>query len=250
MHLTHVETFWIRGCETGPDDILPVQNLCARMEEAAALHAAQLGVGMEDLLDRGLAWALTRMRLEIHELPRAHPCGASRPDNAITVKTWPVSVEGLQFRRDFLICGKDKILVRAATDWVVLNLETRRAERIPGFIGRLRPESPEYALPAEKLRLPGQEDSGVLRRVAVRRADIDRNRHVNNRRYLEWILEATPAEICVKRHPRKIELMFRAEAVYGDNVLVRGSLPGGGVCLYGLFRERDGQELARARMLW
>jgi hypothetical protein len=38
--------------------------------------------------------------------------------------------------------------------------------------------------------------------------------------------------------------------VYGDNVLVRGSLPGGGVCLYGLFRERDGQELARARMLW
>jgi acyl-ACP thioesterase len=136
------------------------------------------------------------------------------------------------------------------TDWVVLNLETRRAERIPEFIGRLRPESPEYAMPAEKLRLPGQGESGLLRRFVVRLADIDRNRHVNNRHYLEWILEATPAEICVERRPRKIELMFRAEAVYGDSVLARGSLPGGGVCLYGLFREADGQELARARILW
>ena len=105
-------------------------------------------------------------------------------------------------------------------------------------------------MPAEKLRLPVQGESGLLRRFIVRRADIDRNRHVNNRRYLEWILEATPAELCAGRRPRRIELMFRAEAVYGDSVLARGSLPGGGVCLYGLFREADGQELARARILW
>jgi acyl-ACP thioesterase len=250
MNLTHVETFRVRVYETGPGDILPVQNLCAYMEEAAARHAAQLGAGMEDLLDRGLAWAMTRMKLELHELPRARLSVASRQDNLITVKTWPVSVERLHFRRDFLIRGEEEILARAATDWVVLNLGTRRAERIPGFIGRLRPENPEYAMPAEKPRLPGQEESRVLRRFAVRRADIDRNRHVNSRHYLEWILEATPAEICVERRPGNIELMFRAEAVYGDSVLARGSLPGEGVCLYGLFREADGQELARARILW
>jgi acyl-ACP thioesterase len=218
------------------------------MEEAAALHAARLGVGMEDLQGRGLAWALTRMRLELHELPRARL--SSRPGNAIMVKTWPVSVEGLQFRRDFLIYREDSVLARAATDWVVLNLETRRVERIPGFIACLRPERPEYAMPAEKLRLPGQGESGVLNRFTVRRADIDRNRPVNNRHYLGWILEATPAEICAGRHPRRIELMFRAEAVYGDSVLARGSTPGGGVCLYGLFREADGLELARARIFW
>ncbi|MDR1660336.1 MAG: acyl-ACP thioesterase [Desulfovibrio sp.] len=250
MDLTHIETFRIRGYETGPGDILPVQYLCAYMEEAAALHAAQLGVGMEDLLDKGLAWALTRMRLELHELPRARLSGARHPDNSIVVRTWPVVVEKLQFRRDFLVCGEGKILARAATDWVLLNLETRRAERIPGFIGRLRPENPEYAMPTEKLRLPGQEESGVLRRFTVRRADIDRNRHVNNRHYLEWILEATPAEIYAELLPRKIEMMFRAEAVYGDSVLARGSLPGEGVCLYGLFREADGLELARAKIFW
>ena len=76
-----------------------VQALCEYMQEAAGNHAALLGVSIERLHDEGVAWVLARMRVAPVALPRVH--------ERIQVETWPVGIEGLQFRRDFIVRRED-----------------------------------------------------------------------------------------------------------------------------------------------
>lgn len=251
MNWVRTECFKIRGYEIGPDHRVPLQNFCGYMEEAAALHAAELGFSVEDLGRRGLAWALARTWIEFEELPFLGPEVLQEEESSLVrVRTWPVAVERLQYRRDFLISWRERVLARAVTEWVVINLATRRAERIPEFISALQPPAPELVMEVERLRLPARDQAPQLASFTVRRADIDRNDHVNNARFTEWLVESVPAEISAAGRIKSLKIMYRAEGKYGDTVVARGAREAGGGVGHGLFRLSDGQELVRAHSLW
>ncbi|MDR2934970.1 MAG: acyl-ACP thioesterase [Candidatus Adiutrix sp.] len=250
MNWVRTERFKIRGYEIGPDLRVPLQNLCGYMEEAAALHAAELGFSMDGLARRNLAWALTRLWIEFDEWPFMG--GEALEDEEaswITVKTWPVAAERLQYRRDFILTWRGGLLAKAATDWVVINLESRRAERIPEFIAALRPENPAPALEAGRPRLPDPESAPHLASFTVRKSDIDRNNHVNNACFAAWLTESAPDEL-TRGRLKLLQIVYRAEARYGDTVAARGRREADGAFLQGLFRSSDGRELVRARSLW
>ena len=251
MNWIRIEKFKIRGYEIGPDHRVPLQNLCGYMEEAASLHAAELGFSVEELARRGLAWALARIWIEFDELPYLGGDVLNDEESSwVEVETWPVAAERLQYRRDFFISWRDKTVARAVTEWVVINLETRRAERLPEFISALQPGNPAMVMEAGRLRLPGQEKAPELAAFVVRKSDIDRNDHVNNARFTEWLAESVPEEISAAQQLRALQIMYRAEGKYGDTVVVRGGSQAEGEFLHGLYRLSDGQELARARSVW
>lgn len=251
MH-TYIQPFTTRYYELGQDHRLRVQALCNYMEEAAGLHADALGVGLERLMTQGLTWVLAKMRLEVQNLP-----GGGEP---LRVETWPVSVERLQFRRDFLVFGRnEEILAAAVTQWVVVGLESRRIERIPESVAALRPKTPRFALEDADIRIPalqGEQEGPVF---PVRLSDIDQNRHVNNNRYMDFILEA--ADVFGAQGPlKRLDIIFRAEGLRGDVIGSRVCVDTGADkraeegtaetrhgLLHSLYRVSDGQELVRAR---
>ena len=53
----------------------------------------------------------------------------------------------------------------------------------------------------------------------VNRYDTDSNKHVNNIRYLQWVIESIPEEITDNYFLHEIDGRFIAEAQYGDTVL-------------------------------
>lgn len=248
MKWTYTESFRVRGYEVDENSLVPVQSFCAYMEEAASIHADRLGFSIERLQSEGITWVLARMRMEIYNLPGV--------GDDVVVKTWPVVVERLQFRRDFDIRdGAGKALAKAVTDWVVVNLNTRKVERIPPFIAAGQPPDPEYALEKEKLRLPEQTGAPERGTFVVRKADIDRNRHVNNVRFIDWILESVPEEFSRGKKLNGLQLIFRAESLYGDTVIARGAPAGERdegreAFLHSLVRASDSTELVRAKSLW
>jgi len=251
MNWVRTEIFKIRGYEIGPDLRVPLHNLCGYMEEAAALHAAELGFSMADLARRNLAWALIRLGIEFEEWPFLGG-EAPRDEEAglVTVRTWPVAAERLQYRRDFLLTWRGKVAARAATDWVVINLESRRAERIPEFITALKPENPETALTAVRPRLPDPENAPELASFTVRKSDLDRNNHVNNACFAAWLVESAPDDLSAGGRLRALHILYRAEGRYGDTVVARGRREAEDAFLHGFFRLSDGRELARARSQW
>jgi len=250
----HKEVFLTRRHELDTNHRLRVQCICNYMEEAAGAHADALGVGISRLLEDDLTWALAKMRLVLHgHLGHGRP----GPGERVTVTTWPVSVERVQFRRDFILYdSKDNAFASALTQWVVMGTKSRRLERFPFYIADLQPKDPPLSQAEGDIRIPAldTEDSPSYHpklTFPVRLADIDQNRHVNNGRYIDFSLEAADCA-GASGELRQIDLIFRAEALRGDVIAVRTApetdTPGS--FIHSFFRESDGRELARSRTVF
>ena len=109
------------------------------MQEAAANHAAALGVGYSPMLERDMAWVLSRVKIRFLDLPRM--------GEEVILRTWPRGVQQkLFFTREFEIsAGDGRALALATTGWVLIQPARRRI-------------LPPAAL---KLELP-MRDSGAL----------------------------------------------------------------------------------------
>lgn len=245
----HLEHFTVYSFQEDGNGLLRPQNLCEYLQEAAGRHAALLGVSIERLQAEGLSWVLARLRLELGDLPPV--------SSPFTVETWPVAVEGLQFRRDFIARDSlGRIFARASSQWVIVSLTTRKIVRIPAFVSGIALDSTTTALEDRRVRLreipAGSEACGFTARLA----DIDRNRHVNNTRYIEWLQESVPENIRATARLAELDLAFRAESYMGERIFVRTvpdageSLDSGKLFWHSIIRERDTRELVRARSIW
>jgi acyl-ACP thioesterase len=244
--LLHEKAFTVRYYEADPVRAVRPGTLLDYLQDAAAEHAAILGVGVEQLHGRGLTWVLARLRLEAARYPG--------PGEAVLVRTWPATREALTSCREFEVAdGAGAVVARATTSWVVIDLARRRPVRLAGLLpeyplsGRRAVDDPFDALPATAA------DAAEAERFVVRRSDLDVNRHVNNAVYVRWAVDAAPPELVETARLATLEVAFRAEAVAGDAVLARCSPePGAGEgrLLHRLVREEDGRELTRLRTRW
>jgi acyl-ACP thioesterase len=237
------ETFQVHTYEADAWGLLDVPALSGWLQEAAGRHAEALGAGMESLMRRGLTWVLSRQRVEI-DLPI--PLGSE-----VTVATWPTGVDRLSALRDFEVrLPGGEVAARAVTQWLVLDLASRRPVRPDRVLGaHLLPELPHVlALPAA--RLPDVGAPALERRFSIRYRDIDRNLHVTNASYVAWAVEAVPQDAWRTLRVRTMEAHFLAECHLGSTVRSRSSGAGEGAWAHAIVREEDGRELARLRTSW
>jgi acyl-ACP thioesterase len=247
----HNESFTIYAFQGDASGGASVRSLCEYMQEAAGNHAAHLGFSVDTLQREGVAWVLSRIRIA----PETPPAVNDR----ISVETWPVTIEGLQYRRDFIVRGENgRLIARAVSYWVVVTLATRKVGRVPAFIADAASANAGVALEGDfaigRHRPPPVEEGGEVCRFRARMADIDRNHHVNNIRYLDWVLESVPADVRTTKRLAEIDLVFKSESVEGDMVVARTAAnpeaSGGAGFFHALVRERDGREIVRGATLW
>ena len=102
---------------------LSAPALSGWLQEAAGRHAEQLGVGVDALQARGLTWVLARQAVVV-----------DRPvemGERAEVVTWPSGADRLSALRDFEVRVDGEVRARAVTQWIVLDLATRKPVR-PG----------------------------------------------------------------------------------------------------------------------
>ncbi len=243
MNLSHTEVYRVHRYDVGRNMRLRPTRLCDYLEDAAGAHAEALGVGLGDLRALGLAWVLAKMRLDIDRLPGA--------GEDVRVRTRPIGIERLQFRRDFTVCVGDEEVARAVTQWVIFNPASRRLERIPLRVAALTPETPDPAMEDADIR-PEDPAAGLSGpSFPVRLDDIDQNLHVNNVRFAGFVLEAAHTFLAEERNLRRLDLVFKAEGRFGDVIAARTTPgPNSGGLLHGLYRAEDNRELVRAATEW
>lgn len=101
-------------------------------------------------------------------------------------------------------------------------------------------------------KLPSPEAYHELPPFSVRFSDLDWYHHVNNMKYLEWILDSYPWEHHQRLQIASFEINFLSETHYGDEVSLRTQrLEGRTPCfLHSLYRKKDGQEVCIACIAW
>jgi acyl-ACP thioesterase len=239
------KVFQVRNYEVDVRGCLCPLVLLNFMQEVAGNHARQLGVAVSDLRQQGFTWVLSRLHLQINDLP------SSRDD--IVIHSWPSLREGLFSCREFEIysLGGDR-LAQATSSWAVIDLATRRPLRL-SELALTYPLDPQRAIADSFPTLPLMEQSLTQRQFTVLRSDLDMNCHVNNVVYAHWLLETVPQETYDDCRLASIELGFRAEAFAGEEVvaeIARQPMGEGNWFVHRIKAVTDGRELVRARTQW
>lgn len=232
------QPFRVRAYEVGPDERASVLTVADLFQEAAGEHARAAGLETFDLDGGTGTWVLTRLRLRVDGLPRMR--------EGVEVETWPSGHDGLRAFRDYVLRDEGgREIVRGTSAWLVMHAERRRPVRLPEAVYGFGPTGPRRALTFGD---PPEPPASVEaeRRFAVRRSDLDRVGHANNVRFVEWALEALVADAGLA----DIDVVYRAEAVYGDTVVSEAGPRLDGVRAHRLSRASDGRTLALARTAW
>lgn len=148
------------------------------IQSAAGEHSAALGFDYETLAARRMFWAVIRHRVKVYRLPRA--------GEKITLETWPLPTTRVAFPRAAAAYDEQgRVLFQSMALWVLMDLDTR-AMILPRDSGiELAGSLRGTELPSPRSLVPHPLSRSQWRRVSF--TDLDRNRHMNNARYLDWI---------------------------------------------------------------
>lgn len=225
---------------------LTTSALGRHMQDAAALSAERMGAGYETMLEVGQIWVLSGLLLQVERTPRF--------TEAITVETWPRTIDRRRAMRDFRVRNHaGQVVATASTAWYCLDLASRRpidAER-----WRTVPWHEERATERDPARLPGagpEPDASLD--IAVRWNDVDLNGHITNTRFQDLMLESYEPEWLREHSVAEIEVNFMAEGRYPDTVQSRRRRDDDGDAEHAwhhtLVRQSDGKDMARGRVVW
>lgn len=187
-------------------------NLENYLLEVAGTVADELGFGIAALHPIGLTWILTRLSVEMDELP-TH-C------EKVTFETWIESNMHMLSTRDFRIysgTGESKRLIgRCKSVWAVLDLEKREIVNVfdlPMFEGCVDGE----VLEMSRVRMTTiPEPTGCMPHKIVY-SDIDYNGHCNSCRYLQAMTDAYLPDYYGKRI--RLDIHYQKEAMFGEELL-------------------------------
>lgn len=176
--------------------------LMNELQGCADTHAEMLGCGRTFLTEHNMAWVVTHYLVDILELPRE--------GEELTFTTWPSMKELLRATRDFEIHGADgRLMVRATSQWVLIDMATRRPVRLDDAVPALV-QSGARAWDRIFCKFPEftPDKTHVFK---CRFDDIDVNQHINNAVYAVWATESVGYAYRNAHKLRCIELNFKKE---------------------------------------
>lgn len=195
-----------------PNGYLKYTDLCNLLQLTAAAHSEVGGISFTDMQEFNQAWVLSRMRVEIIELPKWR--------DVVTVKTWINSLENSRSVRALEMHVNGKKIVGSETFWAVFNTEARRPEplALPYQHFELYPENRATEMGFSKINLPQEKEEIFERTVSL--SDLDIVNHANNVKYLEWCLDLVDENKILSKQIKSFEMNFLKELSLKDKVII------------------------------
>lgn len=184
MNKTHTESFTVRATDCDRYRRMRLDALFIAMQEGGERHALSLGAGYDEMMNRGLFFALARIHVSTLRAPR---CGET-----VVHTTWPGEMNRFFCPRYHVFTLQDGTpLAAAGALWVMLDARQRRIVR-PQTADLHFPDNSDLPAPVDlPMRLPalrGDAIQAFSRTPAY--SDFDINGHVNNTKYIAWLCDA------------------------------------------------------------
>lgn len=181
-----------------------LSNLLHTLQLTAESHLESLNITYDFLRAHNMVFVLTALRLETVSPYSGQP---------LTVTTYPKSTRGILFLRDFELYLPDATRFgQMATEWALMDFASRTLLR-PGALPVEIPQDPsplDHGFPARRLNLPA--DLQPTGKITVSPCHLDRNLHVNNAIYADFVSSVIDFPI------RTLEIHYVAEARLGDEI--------------------------------
>ncbi|GMP59063.1 hypothetical protein CsSME_00022495 [Camellia sinensis var. sinensis] len=217
------QTVVIRSYEVGPDKTATMETILNLLQETALNHvwmSGLLGDGFgatHGMMRNNLIWVVSRMEVQVDHYPIW--------GEVLEIDTWVGASGKNGMRRDWLIRSQASGLVfaRATSTWVMMNQQTRRLSKMPEEV---RAEISPWFIEKraikedvnEKIEKLDEKAKYVNTDLKPKRSDLDMNHHVNNVKYLRWMLETIPDQFLENHQLSGMILEYRRECESSDTV--------------------------------
>lgn len=183
------------------------------LEETAADHCYSINHSLYDLAKQNIGWVLLSGIVTMDRYPSYK--------EKITIRTWLSSysmVKGI--RENIIYDEKRNIIGKAKGLWVFFDIMRRKPIQIFDSIKESWSYCKDEVIIHDITKKIIPIDTGLyLKEFKVNRFDVDANQHVNNIRYLQWLIESIPDYFIDNYYLHSIDGRFIAEAQYGDTIL-------------------------------
>ena len=215
------------------DGSLQLGAILKILENSGNRHSDLAGDNILTGSSNGIAWIMTDWLLEITACPKY--------GDKLTARTWSESVrQPLACMRDFELYCNGQLAAKGLTKWVLVDLKAGRPLRVsPELIAKYQPEEKFVFgdLKMPKITQLSPEAFSSETKITLRRSDIDFNNHVHNLTYLDFALEALPAEVYEKEGTtfKNVRISYKSGVKAGEEISCRyGQFEGKHiVCIYG-----------------
>lgn len=178
-------------------------------QEIAGQHCLELAADWETLAKQNMFWAVIRQRVQITCLPTA--------GQTITVETWPMPTTRVAYPRSTVAYDEQgREVFRAVGLWVLMDTRTR-GMILPGKSGVIV----DGAVQGTELAIPNSIQPRTLSshlQKTVGYTELDRNGHMNNTRYMDWIDDLLPSAFHADHPVREFTVCYLAEAREGQTL--------------------------------
>lgn len=212
-------------------------------QESAGEHCKALSLDYDTLARRRMFWAVSRNRVQITRMPRL--------GEKIRVETWHMPTTRVAFPRSMVAYdSQGHECFRSITLWVLMDLDTRNMI-LPGKSGIILAGS----LRGGELDSPKGVLSTLLSKERSRTVcftDLDRNGHMNNTRYLDWIDDLLPSSFHREHSLKEFTVCYLSEAREGQALKLKWDFPGEGTVQVDALRPGEDKEerIFCAKMLY
>ncbi len=196
-----------------------MSHLGNHLINAADFHSNDRGFGMLYLNTIHKTWVLSRLAIELDEMPQAY--------DKFKVETWVESAMRFFTNRNFRIRNEEKIFGYGRSVWAMIDTQTRQPadllsindgaimEYVVGTDGSQEGVECPIAKPS---RVKMTDAAKLMRVVKSVYSDIDMNGHVNSIKYIEHALDLWDADWYREHRLRRLDIAYVAEAHFGDEL--------------------------------
>lgn len=204
--------FTAASYDIAPNGQLSLPSLMRYLQQAAHQHATDLNVGFHHLKEQNIFWVLSGFTIQTNQLPGF--------DETFMVETWPRENNRLFSMRDFLVYYNNLVVARATSAWLMVDLNSKRPVRPDHLLAGIDflperkafKEEPLLTMAINRIHQPQLREIGF--------SDLDINRHVNNTRYVEWVLDAIHRASNQNRKIVRLSIQFSSEFVEGETASI------------------------------
>lgn len=193
-------------------------SIMEAMQEVAIDHCNSINLGRSVMDSLGIAWILSRCRVEIYRHPRI--------GEVCTVETWAMPTRHLFFPRAHTIRDADGNPIGEACGlWLLMDLKQRKAVPNPFVMENLPFEDRSVSVRVGGAIRPVSEFP-VKQALTPQYTDFDLNGHVNNAKYLDWCWNALGSEALRECRIASFDVEYDQEVLPGEHILTEAALDG------------------------
>lgn len=207
--------YTVKSTEIDSNYKMRIDYIVSLFETVTGTHSSLLGIDGPTLLEKSNAfWIITKFKLKINRFPIM--------DEELEVETWPTSVKGVRFNRDFLLTKGDEKLIMGTSEWCTLDYDTKEIRRTSTVCYPAdMPHRTELSGAGDYIRVKetvAEDDYSHTHKSAF--VDIDTNKHTNNLAYLRMALNAFSPEEFEALNITEVQISFLSQTYFGDEIKI------------------------------